>query len=34
MEILTDEEAKRKPVGKGRDNPNQYPYLPAPKKRF
>jgi hypothetical protein len=34
IEVLTEEEAKRKPVGKGRENPNQYPYLPPPKNRF
>ena len=34
IEILTEEEAKIRPVGLGRGNPNQDPYLPEPIGRF
>lgn len=31
MELLTEEEAKLKPAGKGRSDPNDHPHLPKPK---
>lgn len=34
IEILTEEEAKIRPVGLGRGNPNQDPFLPEPIGRF
>ena len=30
MEILTEAEAKERPAGKGRDEPNMNPHLPEP----
>jgi len=32
--VLPKALADKKPVGKGRDGPNQYPYLEEPKDRF
>lgn len=34
IEMVTEEEAKIRPVGVGRGNPNQDPYLPEPTGRF
>lgn len=34
VEILSEEDAKKNPAGKGRDNPNQHPFLPEPKGRM
>ncbi len=34
MEVLPKTLSDKKPVGKGRDGPNQYPYLEEPKDRF
>ena len=31
FELVKKEEAERKPVGKGRDEPNINPHLPKPK---
>jgi dysferlin len=30
IELLTEAEAKAKPAGKGRDEPNEHPNLPDP----
>ena len=30
LEVLTAKEAEEQPVGKGREDPNMYPTLPAP----
>ncbi|XP_027762435.1 fer-1-like protein 5 [Empidonax traillii] len=32
LELLTAEEAEERPVGKGREEPNKYPVLPAPRR--
>ena len=32
--MLTEADAKKRPVGKGRDDPNQHPHLPQPQGRF
>ncbi len=31
---MSEEDAKKNPTGKGRDQPNQHPYLPNPSGRF
>lgn len=31
LELITDEEARQKPVGRARDEPNQHPTLEPPK---
>ena len=31
LELLTVEEAEQRPVGMGRDEPNQHPFLDEPK---
>lgn len=31
---MSEEDVKKNPVGKGRDQPNQHPYLPNPSGRF
>ena len=31
LELIPELEAKAKPVGKGQDDPNQYPHLEKPK---
>lgn len=34
LEILTEEEAKQRPAGRGREEPNQNPKLDPPKYRI